>query len=96
MQRRLFLVLAGASFGGVQAAPPQRNLSVEMRVSDEQADAQRDAQGSVTIGSRGGRANVGGSVVVQSGSSRQASDSMQPCVWCNSAFLVAGLGVVFR
>jgi hypothetical protein len=77
MQRRLFLVLAGASFGCVQAAPPQRNLSVEMRVSDDQADAQRDAQGSVTIGSRGGRANVGGSVVVQSGSSRQASDSTQ-------------------
>ena len=69
-----------ACIGLARAAPPQRNLSVEMRVSDDQADAQRDAQGSVTIGtqgSRGGRPNVGGSVVVQSGSSRLASDSTQ-------------------
>jgi hypothetical protein len=63
--------------GLAQAAPPQRNLSVEMRVSDDQADAQRDAQGSVSIGSRGSRANVGGSVAVQAGSSRQASDATQ-------------------
>jgi hypothetical protein len=61
----------------VQAAPPQRNLSVEMRVSDDQADAQRDAQGSVSIGSRGGRVDAGGAVVVRSGSSRQATDAMQ-------------------
>ncbi len=77
MRRRLFLVAGGTCIGLAQAAAPQRNLSVEMRVSDDQADAQRDAQGSVSIGSRGGRANVGGSVSVQSGSSRQAGDSTQ-------------------
>jgi len=62
--------------GFVQAAPPQRNLAVEMRVSDDQADAQRDAQGSVTVGSRGGRVDAGGAVV-RSGSSRQAMDATQ-------------------
>jgi hypothetical protein len=75
---RIVLWLAALLCAGfVQAAPPQRNLSVEMRVSDDQADAQRDAQGSVTIGSRGGRVNAGGSVTVQAGSSRQASDAIQ-------------------
>lgn len=77
MTRIAFWLAALLCAGLVQAAPPQRNLSVEMRVSDDQADAQRDAQGSVTIGSRGGRPNVGGSVTVQAGSSRQASDSTQ-------------------
>ena len=77
MRRRIFLVAGSACIGLARAAPPQRNLSVEMRVSDDQADAQRDAQGSVSIGSRGGRSNVGGSVTVQAGSSRQASDSTQ-------------------
>jgi hypothetical protein len=77
MRRRLFLVAGSTYIGLAQAAPPQRNLSVEMRVSDDQADAQRDAQGSVSIGSRGSRANVGGSVTVQAGSSRQASDATQ-------------------
>ena len=77
MTRIAFWLAALLCAGYVQAAPPQRNLSVEMRVSDDQADAQRDAQGSVTIGSRGGRPNVGGSVTVQAGSSRQASDSTQ-------------------
>ncbi len=77
MTRIAFWLAALLCAGFVQAAPPQRNLSVEMRVSDDQADAQRDAQGSVTIGSRGGRPNVGGSVTVQSGSSRQASDTAQ-------------------
>ena len=77
MTRITFWLAALLCAGFVQAAPPQRNLSVEMRVSDDQADAQRDAQGSVTIGSRGGRPNVGGSVTVQAGSSRQASDSTQ-------------------
>ncbi len=66
-----------ACLGLAQAGPPQRNLSVEMRVSDDQADAQRDAQGSVTVGSRGGRIHAAGSVTVRSGSSRQASDATQ-------------------
>ena len=61
----------------VYAAPPQRNLSVEMRVSEDQADAQRSAQGSVSIGSRGGRVDADGSVVVQAGSSRQAMGATQ-------------------
>jgi hypothetical protein len=77
MRRRLFLVAGSTCIGLAQAAPPQRNLSVEMRFSDGQADAQRDAQGSVTVGSRSGRVNAGGSVTVQSGSSRQASDATQ-------------------
>jgi len=77
MRRRLFLVVGSACLGLAHAAPPQRNLSVEMRVSDDQADAQRDAQGSVSIGSRGGRVNAGGSVTVRAGSSRQAADSTQ-------------------
>lgn len=78
--RRVALCVAAVSLLvplAVQAAPPQRNLSVEMRVSDDQADAQRDAQGSVSIGSRGGRVDAGGAVVVRSGSSRQATDAMQ-------------------
>lgn len=77
MTRTVLWFAALLCAGFVQAAPPQRNLSVEMRVSDDQADAQRDAQGNVTIGSRGGRPNVGGSVTVQSGNSRQASNSTQ-------------------
>lgn len=76
MQRRLFLSYA-AAVGFAQAAPPQRNLSVELRVSEDQFDAQRSAQGSVTIGSRGGQTRAGGSVVVQSGSSRQGLDATQ-------------------
>ena len=71
--------------GFVQAAPPQRNLSVEMRVSDEQADAQRDVQGSVSIGSRSGRVNAGGSVVVQAGSSAQSTDATQRVLVLNGA-----------
>jgi hypothetical protein len=77
MRRRLFLVSASTCIGLVQAAPLQRNLAVEMRVSEDQADVQRDAQGSVSIGSRGGRVNAGSSVTVQAGSSRQATDATQ-------------------
>jgi hypothetical protein len=68
-------VLLCAGFS--QAAPPQRNLVVEMRISDDQTDAQRDAQASVTIGSRGGRVNTGGAVVVQAGSSLQTTGATQ-------------------
>jgi hypothetical protein len=77
MTRLVLWIAALLCAGLVQAAPPQRNLSVEMRVSDDQADAQRDAQGSVTIGSRGGRVDAGGSVVVQAGSSRQGMGATQ-------------------
>ena len=80
MTRFILCLTALLCAGIVHAAPPLRNLSVEMRVSDDQADAQRDAQGSVTIssqGSRSSRPNVGGSVTVQSGSTRQMSDSTQ-------------------
>jgi hypothetical protein len=68
------LLLCGAP---VWAAPPQRNLSVEMRVGDEQADAQRDAQGSVTVGSRGGRVDARGAVVLGSSSTRQGLEATQ-------------------
>jgi hypothetical protein len=77
MTRLVFWLAALLGVGLVQAAPPQRNLSVEMRVSEDQAETQRDAQGSVTIGSRGGRIDAGGSVAVRSGSSRQAADATQ-------------------
>jgi hypothetical protein len=77
MNRIVLWLAALLCVGLVQAAPPQRNLSVEMRVSDDQADGQRDARGSVTVGSRGGGATAGASVVVQAGSSRQASDATQ-------------------
>jgi len=78
--RRRALCVAGAALLGARAAraaPPQRNLSVEMRVSEDQFDTQREARGAVTIGSRGGRVDAGGSVVVQAGSSRQGLDATQ-------------------
>ena len=62
--------------GAAQAAPPQRNLSVEMRVSEDQSGAQRGAQGAVTIGSRGG-VDAGDAVTLRAGGSRQASDATQ-------------------
>lgn len=77
MQRRALLIAIGSLAGSANAAPPQRNLSVEMRVSEEQSDAQRGAHGSVTIGSRGGATDARGSVVVSAGSSRQALDATQ-------------------
>lgn len=77
MQRRALLIAVGGLAGSARAAPPQRNLSVELRVSEEQVDAQREARGAVTIGSRGGRVDAGASVVVQAGSSRQALDATQ-------------------
>ena len=76
MRRRLFLAAGSACLARATAAP-QRNLSVEMRVSDEQSDAQREAQGSVTVGSRGGRASAGGAVTLQSASTRHMSDAVQ-------------------
>lgn len=75
--RRRTLCLALLSLcSAARAAPPLRNLSVEMRVSEDQFEAQRSAQGSVSIGSRG-RADAGGSVVVGSTSSRQGLDATQ-------------------
>jgi hypothetical protein len=85
MTRLVLWIVALMCAGFVQAAPPQRNLSVEMRVSDDQADAQRDVQGSVSIGSRSGRVNAGGSVVVQAGSSAQATDATQRVLVLNGA-----------
>ena len=62
----------------MQAAPPQRNLSVEMRVSEDQAETQRDAQGSRSRSAAAAAAiDAGGSVTVRSGSSRQAADATQ-------------------
>ena len=72
-----YAMAALCSIGAAQAAPPLRNLSVEMRVSDEQFDAQRGAQGNVSIGSRGGRTDADGSVSVQAGSTRQTGDATQ-------------------
>jgi hypothetical protein len=77
MTRIVLWLAALLCTGFAQAAPPLRNLSVEMRVSDDQADAQREARGGVTVTNRGGRPDVGGSVTVQSGSLRQGMDSTQ-------------------
>lgn len=80
LPRRRALALAGAALCGLRAAhaaPPLRNLSVEMRVSEASLAAKRGAQGSVTIGSRGGPADARGSVVVQAGSARQALEATQ-------------------
>ncbi len=73
-RRALCLAALSLCAGAARAAPPQRNLSVELRVSEDQWDAQRTAQGTVTIGSRGNR---GGSAVVQAGTSRQGLDATQ-------------------
>lgn len=67
-------VCLGLGSGLAQAAPPQRNLSVEMRVSEDLADAQRQAQGAVRIDSRG---QASGAVVLRAGTSMQTSDSAQ-------------------
>lgn len=81
MQRRVLLIAAGGWAGLARAAPPQRNLSVEMRVGEQQSDAQHGAQhgaqAAVVIGSRGGAAEVRGAVVVGAGSSRQTLDTTQ-------------------
>jgi hypothetical protein len=72
------LALLGAV--AAQAAPPlpQRNLSVEMRVSDDSADSRRDAAAgaTVTIGSSG-RVDAAGAASVRSGSQRQGLGSVQ-------------------
>lgn len=70
---------------GAQAAPPQRNLSVETRIADEQFDARRGAQGSVAIGSRGGRIDADGSIAVHALRTRQAGDATQRVLVLNGA-----------
>jgi hypothetical protein len=64
--------------GAAQPALPQRNLSVEMRVSDESMDSRRDAAAaaSITIGS-GGRVDGGGGVSLSSGSRQQGLGAVQ-------------------
>jgi hypothetical protein len=78
--------------GLAQAAPPQRNLSVEMRVSEEIADAPGDARGTVRIDSRGGRVHADGAVVVQAGSSGQALDATQRVLVLNGGRATLRLG----
>lgn len=64
--------------GLAQAAPPQRNLSVEMRISDDSSDTGRDAAAgaSVTIGSTGPLRD-GGGVSVRSRSQQQGLGAVQ-------------------
>ena len=66
--------------GAAQAAPPlpPRNLSVEMRLSDDSLDSRRDAsaRASVTIGSSG-RAQAAGGVTVSSGGQQQGLGAVQ-------------------
>jgi hypothetical protein len=82
LRRRALCVAALALLGAVaaQAAPPlpQRNLSVEMRVSDDSADSRRDAAAgaTVTIGSSG-RVDAAGAASLRSGSQRQGLGSVQ-------------------
>lgn len=74
MKLATVLLAALLCIAPVQAAPPQRNLSVEMRVTEDLSDTQRQAQGTVRLDSRG---HVGGTAVVRSGSTAQASDAVQ-------------------
>ncbi len=73
-------VAAWLGLAAVQAAPPlpQRNLSVEMRVSDDSSDSHRDAAAgaSVTVGSSG-RVDAAGAASVRSGSQRQGLGAVQ-------------------
>lgn len=62
----------------VQAAPPlpMRNLSVEMRISDDFSDSRRDAAATVTIGSTG-RVDAAGTATVRSSSQQQGLGAVQ-------------------
>jgi hypothetical protein len=102
LRRRAFCVVGVALLGAVaaQAAPPlpQRNLSVEMRVSDDSSDTRREAAAgaSVTIGSSG-RVDASGAASVRSGSQRQGLGSVQRVLVLNggraSLRLAQGLAV---
>jgi hypothetical protein len=61
-----------------QAALPLRNLSVEMRISDDTSDTRRDAAatGSITIGSSG-RVDAAGTATVRSNSRQQGLGALQ-------------------
>jgi len=75
-------IAAAACLGpaAAQAAPPlpQRNLSVEMRISDDSSAARRDASAgaSVTIGSTG-RVDAAGAATVRSSSQQQGLGTVQ-------------------
>jgi len=79
---RALCVAAAAWIGlaAAQAAPPlpQRNLSVEMRISDDSSDARRDATAgaTVTIGSTG-RVDAAGAATVRSSSQQQGLGTVQ-------------------
>jgi len=82
LRRRALCVAALALPGAVaaQAAPPlpQRNLSIEMRLSDDSSDSRSGAAAgaSVTIGSSG-RVDAAGAASVRSGSQRQGLAAVQ-------------------
>jgi hypothetical protein len=81
MTRRRFCLAAFLlCLGGARAAPPlpQRNLSVEMRLSDDSSDARRDASAgaSVSIDSSG-RMQGRGAATVRSQSTAQGSNAVQ-------------------
>ncbi len=83
VRRRRALCVAAAAWLGLAAALaapplPQRNLSVEMRISDESLDTRRDAAAgaSVTIGSTG-RVDAAGGASVRSRSQQQGLDAVQ-------------------
>ncbi len=82
LRRRVFCAAAAALLAAlaVQAAPPlpQRNLSVEMRISDDLSDTRRDAGAAagVTIGSTG-RVDAAGAATVRSSSRQQGLGAVQ-------------------
>jgi hypothetical protein len=92
MNRIVSCAAALLCIGLAQAAPPKRNLSVEVRVVEELADAQRDAQGAVRIDSRGGRVHSDGAVVVQAGSAHRALDATQRVLVLNGGRATLRLG----
>lgn len=74
MKLILALLVVLSCIGPAHAAPPQRNLGVEMRITEDLAEAQRQAQGAVRIDSRG---HASGTAVVRSGATAQAGDATQ-------------------
>lgn len=78
-RRHLLLGLAALPLAGRAAPPlPQRNLLVEMRVSDDSADARRDAGAAATVTiDSSGRIQGRGATTVRSTSTVQGSNAVQ-------------------
>jgi hypothetical protein len=98
-RRRLVLSLAALPLPVFAAPPlPQRNLLVEMRVSDDGSDARRDAGAAATVRvDSSGRIQGRGTTTVRSASTTQSTDAVQRVLVLNggraSLRLAQGLAV---